>query len=200
MEKYALEKMTPHKNIIGYYGTSKDDFEMFILYEYINGGDLWHKKVIYGIPCEQLIKFYFIQIIQAVKHMHSFNIAHRDLKPENIMVTKDGKLIKIIDFGSSLDIEGTDFEKKIEEMKKKEKKRRPDFIHFVGTPNYMAPECVHNQFSDKFIRSLCGVPSIQWCFRIFNISKKYKSQIYFPPGGGTPLGTRFYSKMYRNRT
>ena len=46
MEKYALEKMTPHKNIIGYYGTSKDDFEMFILYEYINGGDLWHKKVI----------------------------------------------------------------------------------------------------------------------------------------------------------
>ena len=41
--------------------------------------------------------------------MHSFNIAHRDLKPENIMVTKDGKLIKIIDFGSSLDIEGTDF-------------------------------------------------------------------------------------------
>ena len=122
MEKYALEKMTPHKNIIGYYGTSKDDFEMFILYEYINGGDLWHKKVIYGIPCEQLIKFYFIQIIQAVKHMHSFNIAHRDLKPENIMITKDGKLIKIIDFGSSLDIEGTDFEKKIEEMKKKRKK------------------------------------------------------------------------------
>ena len=44
MEKYALEKITPHKNIIGYYGTSKDDFEMFILYEYINGGDLWHNQ------------------------------------------------------------------------------------------------------------------------------------------------------------
>ena len=57
--------------------------------------------------------------------------------------------MKLIDFGSSLDIGGTEFEKKIEEMKKKEKKRRPDFIHFVGTPNYMAPECVHNQFSDK---------------------------------------------------
>ena len=149
MEKYALEKIAPHKNIIGYYGSAKDDFEMYILYEYINGGDLWHKKVIYGIPSEKLIKFYFIQILQAVKHIHSFDIAHRDLKPENIMITKDGKLIKLIDFGSSSDINGTDFEKKIEEMKKKEKKRRPDFVHFVGTPNYMAPECVHNKFSDK---------------------------------------------------
>ena len=119
MEKYALEKIAPHKNIIGYYGSAKDDFEMYILYEYINGGDLWHKKVIYGIPSEKLIKFYFIQILQAVKHIHSFDIAHRDLKPENIMITKDGKLIKLIDFGSSSDINGTDFEKKIEEMKKK---------------------------------------------------------------------------------
>ena len=124
MEKYALEKIAPHKNIIGYYGSAKDDFEMYILYEYINGGDLWHKKVIYGIPSEKLIKFYFIQILQAVKHIHSFDIAHRDLKPENIMITKDGKLIKLIDFGSSSDINGTDFEKKIEEMKKKRKKAK----------------------------------------------------------------------------
>ena len=80
MEKYALEKISPHKNIIGYYGSSKDDFEMYILFEYINGGDLWHRKVIYGLPSEKLIKFYFIQILQAVKHIHSFNIAHRDLK------------------------------------------------------------------------------------------------------------------------
>ena len=50
MEKYALEKISPHKNIIGYYGSSKDDFEMYILFEYINGGDLWHRKVIYGLP------------------------------------------------------------------------------------------------------------------------------------------------------
>ena len=149
MEKYALEKISPHQNIIGYYGSSKDDFEMYILFEYINGGDLWHRKVIYGLPSEKLIKFYFIQILQAVKHIHSFNIAHRDLKPENMMITKDNKIIKLIDFGSSSDINGTDFEKKIEEMKKKEKKRRPDFVHFVGTPNYMAPECVHNKFSDK---------------------------------------------------
>ena len=109
MEKYALEKIAPHPYIIGYYGSAKDDFEMYILYEYINGGDLWHKSVIYGMPCEKLIKYYFIQLLQGIKHIHSFNIAHRDIKPENIMVTKDEKSIKIIDFGSSLDLGGTDF-------------------------------------------------------------------------------------------
>ena len=149
MEKHALEKITPNEYIIGYYGSAKDDFEMYILYEYINGGDLWNKSVVYGMPCEKLIKYYFIQLLKGIKHIHSFNITHRDIKPENIMVTKDEKLIKIIDFGSSLDLDGTEFEKKMAELKKKEKKRRPEFLHFAGTPNYMAPECVHNQFSDK---------------------------------------------------
>ena len=204
MEKYALEKISPNKNIIGYFGSSKDDFEMFILYEYINGGDLWQKKVIYGIPCENLIKFYFIQIIQAVKHIHSFNIAHRDLKPENIMITKDGKLIKLIDFGSSLDIDGTEFEKKIAEMKAKEKKRRPDFIHFVGTPNYMAPECVHNKFSDKrcdlwsigciLYDLYTGFPPFNGASEYLIFQKSIKAKYIFPEGIIPELAQDFIKK------
>ena len=204
MEKYALEKISPHKNIIGYYGSTKDDFEMFILYEYINGGDLWHRKVIYGIPCEKLIKYYFIQIIQAVQHIHSFNLAHRDLKPENIMITKDNKTVKLIDFGSSKDMGGTEFEKKIEEMKKKEKKRKPDFIHFVGTPNYMAPECVHNQFSDKrcdFWSLGCILYDLYVGFPPFNGASEYlifqksiKANYIFPEGIIPDLAQDFIKK------
>ena len=204
MEKYALEKISPHKNIIGYYGSTKDDFEMYILYEYINGGDLWHRKVIYGIPSEKLIKFYFIQIIEAVKHIHSFNIAHRDLKPENIMITKDNKTVKLIDFGSSLDINGTEFEKKIEEMKKKEKKRRPDFIHFVGTPNYMAPECVHNQFSDKrcdlwslgciLYDLYVGFPPFNGASEYLIFQKSIKAKYIFPEGIIPDLAQDFIKK------
>ena len=204
MEKYALEKISPHKNIIGYYGSSKDDFEMYILFEYINGGDLWHRKVIYGLPSEKLIKFYFIQILQAVKHIHSFNIAHRDLKPENMMITKDNKVVKLIDFGSSLDIDGTDFEKKIEEMKKKEKKRRPDFIHFVGTPNYMAPECVHNQFSDKrcdlwslgciLYDLYVGFPPFNGASEYLIFQKSIKVKYIFPEGIVPDLAQDFIKK------
>ena len=177
---------------------------MYILYEYINGGDLWHRKVIYGIPSEKLIKFYFIQIIDAVKHIHSFNIAHRDLKPENIMITKDNKTVKLIDFGSSLDIGGTEFEKKIEEMKKKEKKRRPDFIHFVGTPNYMAPECVHNQFSDKrcdlwslgciLYDLYVGFPPFNGASEYLIFQKSIKAKYIFPEGIIPDLAQDFIKK------
>lgn len=63
------------------------------------------------------------------------------------MVTKDQITCKVIDFGSCRDEAGTEFEKKFDEERKKEeqKRKRPHFKHFVGTPNYMAPECVHNR-------------------------------------------------------
>ena len=192
MEKYALEKIQPPPSIIGYFGSSKDDFEMYILYEYINGGDLWHLSVIYGIPCEKLIKYYFIQLLKGINYIHSYNIVHRDIKPENIMVTKDGKMIKIIDFGSSLDLGGTDFERKIAEMKKKEKKRRPDFLHFVGTPNYMAPECVHNKFSDKrsdvwslgcvLFDLITGYPPFNGASEYLIFQKSIEAKYIFPEG------------------
>ena len=204
MEKYAMEKITPSPYIIGYYGSAKDDFEMYILYEYINGGDLWHKSVIYGMPCEKMIKYYFIQLLKGIQHIHSFNIAHRDIKPENIMVTKDEKFIKIIDFGSSLDLDGTDFERKMAEMKKKEKKKRPDFIHFVGTPNYMAPECVHNQFSDKrcdlwslgcvLYDLITGFPPFLGASEYLIFQKSIEAKYIFPDGIVPPLAEDFIKK------
>jgi serine/threonine protein kinase len=33
--------------------------------------------------------------------MEKKGILHRDLKPENIMITRDGKDLKIVDFGLS---------------------------------------------------------------------------------------------------
>lgn len=149
MEKHVMEKIKPHKNIIGYYGSAKDDFCMYILYEYINGGDLWKRCIVYGLPSEQLVKFYFIQLLHAIKHMHSFNVPHRDIKPENILVTKDEMVLKVIDFGSSTDLDGTEFSKHFEEERNKQKNKKPFYKNFVGTPNFMAPECVHNQHSDK---------------------------------------------------
>jgi serine/threonine protein kinase len=80
MEKHVMEKISSHENVIGYYGSAKDDFCLYILYEYINGGELWKRCVVYGLPSEKLIKYYFLQILDGISHMHSFNIVHRDIK------------------------------------------------------------------------------------------------------------------------
>ena len=119
-EKNSLEKVSNNENIIKYYGTTKDEFQIYILYEYINGEDLQKKILNYGLPSENIVKYYFIQILNSIKYLHSINISHRDIKPDNIIITKDNKKIKLIDFGSSCNLNGENYEKKYEEIKNKE--------------------------------------------------------------------------------
>jgi serine/threonine protein kinase len=64
------------------------------------------------------------------------------------MITKDELTVKIIDFGSCKDMDGTEFEKKFDLERQKQKSKKPTYKNFVGTPNYMAPECVRNKNSD----------------------------------------------------
>jgi serine/threonine protein kinase len=40
-------------------------------------------------------------ILEVIQYMKIASIVHRDLKPENILVTREDKMIKIIDFGLS---------------------------------------------------------------------------------------------------
>lgn len=63
--------------------------------------------------------------------MHCKNFVHRDLKPENILIdsiSKDYIQIKLIDFGTALDLE------------KKYDGREVGKAEKIGTLNYMAPE------------------------------------------------------------
>jgi serine/threonine protein kinase len=80
MEKHVMGKISEHKNIIKFYGSNKDEMFLYILYEYVNGGELWQKSVVYGLPSENLIKFYFLQILDGIKHLHDYKIVHRDIK------------------------------------------------------------------------------------------------------------------------
>eukprot|EP00934_Nitzschia_sp_Nitz4_P007653 Nitzschia sp. Nitz4//scaffold23_size168460//99921//102428//NITZ4_002227-RA/size168460-processed-gene-0.265-mRNA-1//-1//CDS//3329543659//7643//frame0 len=46
----------------------------------------------------------FEQIVQGLGHVHTMGIVHRDLKPANIFASRDGKVIKIGDFGLSREL------------------------------------------------------------------------------------------------
>ena len=148
-EKNTNEKIKEHSNILSYYGTAKDQFKIYFLYEYINGEDLQKKISNYGLKSEKLVKFYFIQILNSIKYLHSLNIPHRDIKPDNIIITADEKKIKLIDFGSSCDLSDDNYERKYEEIIKKEKNQKKIFKYFIGTPGFISPECIHNKFADK---------------------------------------------------
>ncbi len=87
MEKHVMKKLPEHNNIIKCYGTYKDEMYLYLLYEYVNGGELWKKSIIYGLPNEKLVKYYFLQVLDGISHMHKYNIVHRDIKVMNLLKT-----------------------------------------------------------------------------------------------------------------
>ncbi|KAJ3881272.1 Pkinase-domain-containing protein [Lentinula edodes] len=99
----VLMKLIEHPNIMKLYDVWDLPDELFLVLEYVQGGELLEylsKAIESGqksIPLSQALS-YFQQIILAVSYCHRFNVSHRDLKLENILVDSDNN-IKIADFG-----------------------------------------------------------------------------------------------------
>ncbi|EDQ90958.1 uncharacterized protein MONBRDRAFT_15828 [Monosiga brevicollis MX1] len=90
-----------HPNVIHVHDVENTPSHLYIVLELASGGELFDRIVDKEKFSEDVSKFYFLQMLDAVKYLHDQNIAHRDLKPENILLTSksDDSLIKITDFG-----------------------------------------------------------------------------------------------------
>ncbi|KAJ1800907.1 rim15, signal transduction response regulator [Coemansia sp. RSA 2399] len=73
---------------------------LFLVMEYLLGGDLAGLLRVWGVMDEDAAKFYFAEIACAIDYLHRNSIVHRDIKPDNVIVTSDGH-IKLTDFGLS---------------------------------------------------------------------------------------------------
>jgi serine/threonine protein kinase len=121
------------------------------------------------------------------------------------MVTKDELTVKIIDFGSCKDMEGTEFEKKFDMEREKQKSRKPVYKNFVGTPNYMAPECVRNKGSDfrsdvwslgcLLYNLFTGFPPFLGKSEYLIFQKSTVCNFYYPEGIIPPLAMDLISKL-----
>ena len=52
--------------------------------EFCHGGELFLLLRKEGLLLEDSARFYAVEMILALEHLHSLNIIHRDLKPENV--------------------------------------------------------------------------------------------------------------------
>ncbi|KRX04829.1 Protein kinase-like domain [Pseudocohnilembus persalinus] len=133
-----------HPNIIAVYESYQEPRYFYIVTELCTGGELFDKIMEEKQFSEQKSADIFKQILQAVNYCHKNNILHRDLKPENILFesSKQGSLLKICDFGTSVYLEpGKSLKQKL------------------GTPYYIAPEVVEekNGYNEKCDIWACGV-------------------------------------------
>ena len=98
-ERNALA-ITKSPFIVGLFYCLQSSDNVFLVMEYLIGGDLKSLLSVYGFFDEQMTRFYIAEIALALQYLHERDIIHRDLKPDNILLTHRGH-IKLTDFGLS---------------------------------------------------------------------------------------------------
>lgn len=129
-EKRILSSIT-HPFIVNLYVSFQDEKRVYMLMEYVIGGELFSQLRRVGRFSNETARFYAAEIILALEYLHSKDIVYRDLKPENLLIDKEGH-IKITDFG---------FAKKVEDRT----------WTLCGTPEYLAPEIIQSKGHGKAV-------------------------------------------------
>ncbi|XP_032123666.1 cAMP-dependent protein kinase catalytic subunit PRKX isoform X2 [Sapajus apella] len=96
-EKSVLKEVS-HPFLIRLFWTWHDERFLYMLMEYVPGGELFSYLRNRGRFSSTTGLFYSAEIICAIEYLHSKEIVYRDLKPENILLDRDGH-IKLTDFG-----------------------------------------------------------------------------------------------------
>lgn len=73
---------------------------VYLVMEYMVGGDLKSLLGVYGFMEESMAAFYTAEVCLALEYLHSHGIVHRDLKPDNMLLSHEGH-VKLTDFGLS---------------------------------------------------------------------------------------------------
>ncbi|PZO55577.1 MAG: serine/threonine protein kinase [Alphaproteobacteria bacterium] len=121
-----------HPNIVTIYDVGEIEGFPYIAMELLDGAPLDQIAEQKGqFPIGEVIDI-GCQLAEALRYAHAQGIVHRDIKPSNIMLGKDGRTLKILDFGIARIEQCT--ETQAAEMV------RTQIGQVVGTPRYMSPE------------------------------------------------------------
>ena len=130
-----------HPNICRLYEVISTPTDMYLIMEYVEGGELYDYIVQKGRVRESEARYIFQQSVCAIEYCHHFRVVHRDLKPENILLGT-GLQVKLIDFGLSNIMKDGEF-----------------LATSCGSPNYAAPEVISGKlyFGPEVDVWSCGV-------------------------------------------
>lgn len=130
-DERRMLKLVEHPFLIRMWGTFQDSRNLFMVMDYIEGGELFsllRKSQRFPNP---VAKFYAAEVTLALEYLHFHNIIYRDLKPENILLDRNGH-IKITDFGFAKEVESVTWT-------------------LCGTPDYIAPEVIATKPYNKSV-------------------------------------------------
>jgi len=136
MHKYieremSLLKTMRHPNIVQFMGMSKTDEDVYIITEYVNGGDLYDKLRDKNVEMSWKLRVSLaIETCRAIAYLHSRSVVHRDIKSQNLLVDTNWK-VKICDFGFARAADSK------------------EYMTLCGTDEWMAPEIMLGEKYDE---------------------------------------------------
>ncbi|KAK4211720.1 kinase-like domain-containing protein [Rhypophila decipiens] len=133
-ERQILADVSGHPFITSLVASFSDHDFLYLLLDYIPGGELFSYLRKFRRFDEDMARFYAAEIVLVLEYLHEQQggIAYRDMKPENLLLDADGH-IKLVDFGFAKRLGNNDNEHPVETYT------------LCGTPEYLAPEVIHNK-------------------------------------------------------
>ncbi|CAJ2673860.1 serine/threonine-protein kinase CBK1-like protein [Trifolium pratense] len=150
--------------IVKLYCSFQDDEYLYLVMEYLPGGDMMTLLMRKDILTEDEARFYVGETVLAIESIHKHNYIHRDIKPDNLLLDKHGHM-KLSDFGLCKPLDCSNLQEKDlsvgmnrsgllqsdgrpsapkrsqqEQLQHWQKNRRMLAYSTVGTPDYIAPE------------------------------------------------------------
>ncbi|KAJ2384276.1 hypothetical protein GGI05_005061, partial [Coemansia sp. RSA 2603] len=133
MTERSILSEVQHPFIVKLFYAFQSNSKLYLIMEYVAGGELFTHMANERIFSEDQAVFYAAQLVLALAHLHSLGIVFRDIKPENCLLDRHGHLV-LTDFGLSKTALAEDGRTNT----------------FCGTPSYMAPEILDASISYEF--------------------------------------------------
>uniref|UniRef100_A0A1J3CRJ2 non-specific serine/threonine protein kinase n=2 Tax=Noccaea caerulescens TaxID=107243 RepID=A0A1J3CRJ2_NOCCA len=152
--------------IVKLYCSFQDDEYLYLIMEYLPGGDMMTLLMRKDTLTEDEARFYIGETVLAIESIHKHNYIHRDIKPDNLLLDRSGHM-KLSDFGLCKPLDCSVLQEKdftlahnvsgalqsdgrpvaprrtrsqMEQLQNWQRNRRMLAYSTVGTPDYIAPE------------------------------------------------------------
>ncbi|KAG6732534.1 hypothetical protein I3842_01G182900 [Carya illinoinensis] len=152
--------------IVKLYCSFQDEEYLYLIMEYLPGGDMMTLLMRKDILTEDEARFYVAETVLAIESIHKHNYIHRDIKPDNLLLDRNGHM-KLSDFGLCKPLDCSNLQEKDfslgnnlsgalqsdgrpspvapkrtqqEQLQHWQRNRRMLAYSTVGTPDYIAPE------------------------------------------------------------